>query len=385
MSKRTRYPQTVDIDPRLIEEMVATLEGRLDSIIEDLMATYRREIPSYAAAPPSFLEEVRVGTTLSFQVGLAILRGEGEISAVIAPLEELGRRRAAQGIPLGEALLAWQISARTFWENILEIAPQDSETRARVITIATRVILELLQDSVAALSAGYLEAEQERVADEEVDLQGIVEILSGVRPPDRHYGERAARRGVELGGIRWCVVSQGDGEATGQQARAWRQALKGSAIGRIGGAVVAYLWGDKLPDNLIGPHLGIAETEDTQAGFRRALSASLVAQHLDKPIVRYEEVVPLAMVLDGPKEERAAFVRAQLGPVAGDPLAEDLLLSLETYFASGQSIAAAARALHVHRHTLEYRLERVTALLGDIREPARRPFLELALALRERN
>jgi carbohydrate diacid regulator len=58
------------------------------------------------------------------------------------------------------------------------------------------------------------------------------------------------------------------------------------------------------------------------------------------------------------------------------------LRSLEAFFANGQSIAAAARALHVHRHTLEYRLERITALLGDVREPGRGPFLELALALR---
>ena len=385
MSKQAKDFQDLDIDPRLIDEIVADLELRMDSIIRDLMDTYRREIPSYAAAPPSFLEEVRAGTTLSYQVGLAILRGEGQIPEVIAPLEELGRRRAAQGIPLGEALLAWQISSRAFWENILDLAPHDPEMRSRVITVATRVILELLQYSVVALSAGYLEAEQERVADKEMDLQGIVEILAGVRPPDRHYEERASRRGIELGQIRWCVVGQSDGEASGQEARAWRNALGGSAVGRIGGAIVAYVSGDKPPLHLTSHHLGLAETHDTQAGFRRAHSASLVAQHLKKSVIRYEEVVPLAMVLQGPEDERAAFVRAQLGPVADDPLAEDLFLSLEAYFRHGQSIAAASRALHVHRHTLEYRLERVKTLLGDVREPGRRPFLELALALRRRD
>jgi PucR C-terminal helix-turn-helix domain len=383
MSKRAS--STLDLDPRLIDDIVAGLELRLDPIIEQLMLTYRERIPSYAAAPPSFLEEVRVGTTLSFQVGLEILRGRGEIDDITAPLEELGRRRAAQGIPLGEALLAWQISAATFWENILELAPDEPETRVPVLTVATRVILELLQSSVTALSAGYLEAEQERVADEEMDLQGIVEILAGVRPGDRHYEERATRRGVELTGIRWCLVSKGDGEATGQQARAWRQKLRGSAVGRIGGTVVAYVSGSKPPTDLPGPYIGIAETTDTRAGFRRARSAALVASHLNKPSVRYENVVPLAMILDGPREERASFVQAQLGALEGDPMSEDLRRSLEAYFSMGQSVAAASRALHVHRHTLEYRLERVSALLGDFREPSRRPFLELALALRDSN
>jgi hypothetical protein len=369
------------LDPELMAELVEKLRGRLDPIIEGLMDTYRAHIPSYASAPPSFLEEVRFGTTASFLAGLAILRGDVELADIMAPLEVLGRRRAEQGIPLAEALLAWQISARTFWENIVDIAPADPELRARAITIGTRVIMELLQYSVSALSAGYLEAEEERVLDKELDIQGIVEILAGIRPADRHYAERAARRGVSLDDIRWCVVSElGEGPIAAQ-ARAWRQALSNAAVGRIGTAVVAYCPGSELPE-IPGPYLGIARSTDTQAGFRRAHAASLVARHLRKPVVRYEEVVPLAMLLNGPDTERDEFVKAQLGPLENDPLGEELLRSLEAFFASGQSIAAAARALHVHRHTLEYRLERITALIGDVREPGRGPFLELALALR---
>ena len=385
MSKRLQDPANLGIDPELVNHIVARLEERLDPIVEGLMVTYRARIPSYAAAPPSFLEEVRTGTTLSFHAGLAILRGRTDVSDVIAPLEELGRRRAAQGIPLGEALLAWQISASTFWENILELAPEDPETRAQVITLSTRVILELLQTSVTALSAGYLEADQERVADEEMDLQGIVEILAGIRSADRHYEERAACRGIDLSGVRWCVVSHGNGDASGQLARTWRGDLRGSVVGRVAGAVVAFVSVKELPASLDGPNLGVAEASDTKAGFRRARAASLVAEHLNRSIVRYEQVVPLAMILDAPREERVAFVKSQLGRLDGDPMAEDLLRSLEVYFAKGQSVAAAARALHVHRHTLEYRLERVSALLGDFREPGRRPFLEFALALRDKN
>lgn len=370
-----------DLDPQLMAELVEVLRGRLDQIIEGLMETYRAAIPSYAAAPPSFLEEVRAGTTASFLAGLAILRGDVALTEVMSPLEELGRRRAEQGIPLAEALLAWQISARTFWENIVDIAPEDPETRARVITVGTRVILELLQHSVSALSAGYLEAEEERVLDKELDIQGIVEILAGIRPADRHYVDRAARRGLALDDIRWCVVSETGEGPIAPQARAWRQALSGAAVGRIGTAVVAYCTGTELPA-APGPHLGVARTTDTQAGFRRAHAASLVARHLRRPIVRYEEVVPLAMLLNAADDEREEFVKAQLGPLENDPLGEELLRSLREYFASGQSIAGAARALHVHRHTLEYRLERITALIGDVREPGRGPFLELALALR---
>jgi hypothetical protein len=372
----------LELDPELVTDLVGVLERRLDSIVEGLMATYREKIPSYAAAPPSFLEEVRAGTTASFHAGLAILRGDVELAEVIGALQELGRRRAEQGIPLAEALLAWQISTRTFWENIVDIAPEDPDTRTRVITLGTRVILELLERSVSALSAGYLEAAEERLLDKELDVQGVVEILAGIRPADRRYVERATRRGIDLEGIEWCVVGEVGDTALVQQARAWRQVSNEAAIGRIGSALVAYCPGPSIPP-FPGANLGIAHSADTKAGFRRAHAASLVARHLGKDSVRYEDVVPLALLLDGPEGERDEFVRAQLGPLDNDPLGAELVRTLEAYFRNRQSVAAAARALHVHRHTLEYRLDRINGLIGDVREPGRGPFLELALALHD--
>jgi purine catabolism regulator len=67
-------------------------------------------------------------------------------------------------------------------------------------------------------------------------------------------------------------------------------------------------------------------------------------------------------------------------------MGEELVKSLDAYYAAGQSIAAAARSLFVHRHTLEYRLSRIETLLArDIRSPNERLLLELALAIREKN
>jgi DNA-binding PucR family transcriptional regulator len=96
----------------------------------------------------------------------------------------------------------------------------------------------------------------------------------------------------------------------------------------------------------------------------------------------YDDVVPLAMVLAGPDEDRRAFISSQLGPLLKDPLGKELLKSLEAFYGAGQSVAAAARDLFVHRHTLEYRLSRIETVLGrDIRAPHTRMLLELAIAL----
>ena len=107
-------------------------------------------------------------------------------------------------------------------------------------------------------------------------------------------------------------------------------------------------------------------------GYEHARGSLDVATHLKRESVFYEDVVPLASLLGGPADDLEAFVQAQLGPLLGDPMAEDLVKSLQTFYSSGQSVAAAARELFVHRRTLEYRLQRIEALLGrDLKGPRR--------------
>jgi DNA-binding PucR family transcriptional regulator len=43
----------------------------------------------------------------------------------------------------------------------------------------------------------------------------------------------------------------------------------------------------------------------------------------------------------------------------------DLIGTLEAYFSAGQSPTRAATALHIHPNTVQQRLDRITALLGD--------------------
>jgi sugar diacid utilization regulator len=237
---------------------------------------------------------------------------------------------------------------------------------------------------VAAVSAGYQETAEELVADEEHDLQALIEVLAGVRQADEQLAERARRRGVELSALRWCVAVDVGEQEVGALVRTLRRALPEAIVGRVGGAVVSYLPGEDAPelDGIQGA--GLASARDPEAGARRARAAARVAAHLGRPLVRYDDVVPLAAVLDGPEEERMAFVQAWLGPVLADPRGEELLRSLAEFYAVGLSLAAAARNLFVHRHTLEYRLNRIEALLGaDPKSQPTRLFLELALALRD--
>lgn len=346
------------------------------------MAAYTSRIPSYGAAGPELLHDFREGARASVFAGLALLRGQVSTESLGNPLAEIGRRRARQGLPLQDVLLAFQIGARTVWETLLDEVPDDAVERAETVEALMSALLDLTQAATTSVSAAYVEESEALLADEELDLQVIVEVLSGTRASDPNLAERAERRSIDLGAISWCVAKCVPEEESGQWVRDLRRALPSAAVGRFQEAVVAFAPGDlppKIPDL---SELGVAAADDTTEGSRRARAAAKVAAYFGQDVVRYNEVVPLAAVLDAPDEDRAAFVEAHLGALLRDSRGEDLVASLDAYYRHG-SIATAARALFVHRHTLEYRLKRIEDLVqADLTDPMTRLLMQLALVLR---
>lgn len=80
-----------------------------------------------------------------------------------------------------------------------------------------------------------------------------------------------------------------------------------------------------------------------------------------------------------------AHVQHVLGAVIeyDDQRGTDLVGTLRAYFAAGQSPTRAATALHIHPNTVQQRLDRITALLGDgWQQPDRALDLQVALRLR---
>jgi len=113
---------------------------------------------------------------------------------------------------------------------------------------------------------------------------------------------------------------------------------------------------------------------DAVLALRSSGSPSAAVVHFeDMGVERLLSQLPL-----GP--EASAYVEATIGPVVGDA---EMLRTLEAYCAAGGRKAAASAALRLHRSTLDYRLAKITALLGtDLAHPER--VLELWLATRLR-
>ena len=367
-----------------VAEIAANVEARKEAIAEAMLKRYQERIDSYANATPDILADAREWAHGSIEITLGIITGKLDIRDFDEALIDVGRRRALQGFPLHDVLQANLIGAEVLWETAWSIAPRDPQALTEILSVSMKATIDLLQHAVKALSHGYLEVESARVADEEYDMQALVETLAGIRQPDRRHEERADLRGIDLGSLRWCVVARVDSDSVGSAVRTLRRASPNAAVGRIGRTIIAYMPGDEMPTPDVAPS-GIARADDPVRGYKRARATLEVALHLKQECVCYEDVVPLAMILGGPAEEREAFVHAQLGPLLVDAMGEDLVRSLDAYYASGNSVAAAARDLYVHRHTLEYRLQRIESLLGkDVKSPENRLLLELALAIRER-
>jgi hypothetical protein len=365
-----------------IGHLVERLAPRFDDLVERMMTAYASRIPSYAAAGPEQAADFREGARASVFAGLAILKGSVSAESLSDPLADIGRRRARQGIPLHDVLLAFQVGARTVWEALLDEVPQDAAERAELVTALMGALLDLTQAATTIVSAAYVAESEALLADEEVDLQVIVEVLSGARSSDPHLAERAERRAIDLDAISWCVARCVPEDELGQCVRDLRRNLPDAAVGRLDDAVVAFVAGDRPPKVRDMNELGIASAGDTAEGSRRARAAAKVAAYFGQDAVSYDEVVPLAAVLDAPDADRAAFVEAHLGALLRDARGEDLVASLDAYYRHG-SIATAARALFVHRHTLEYRLKRIEDLVeGDLSDPITKLLMQLALVLR---
>lgn len=370
-------------DRDVIDDVAAGLRARVDMVADTMVKRYRTRLESYMDASPEVLADAREWAKGSAQVASGIITGSLDVEDFIEPLTDVGRRRAEQGFPLHDVLQANLIGAEVLWETVWAIAPEDEHARVQVASVVMKGTIDLLQHAVSAVSNGYLEVENARVADEEYDTQAVVETLTGIRTPDRRHQERAESLGIDLTQLAWCVVAQASDASEGAQVRTMRRNSPGAAVGRIGRTIIAYLPGSDRPHPEPTP-AGVANARDPVRGYVQARGSLDVAMHLNQECVFYEDVVPLALILGAPAEDRDAFVHAQLGPLLGDPMADDLLKSLHAFYSSGQSIAAAARQLFVHRHTLEYRLQRIETLLGrDLKAPQDRLLLELALAIRQ--
>lgn len=309
---------------------------------------------------------------------LSTLSGQGVTSLDAA--SAAGRLKARQGVPLAALLHAYRLAGRLIWAELVTLAAEQDSAES-LVHLASDV-WAIIDDFSGAAAAAYREyvADQTRqgvtsrgvmliaLLDGTVDSSARArEIMRLLNLADRDgyvvvCAEIGASGAEPLPGIedrlRSCEVSSAWIQHTGQML-----GLLGIPTGRTFGPVYPVLV------EAARARVGVSRvftSPDAAAGSRR--EAQLAARCLppgEQGSHVYGESA-LALLIATAPDAALELTTTVLGPVMELPPAESglLLSTLQAWFDARGSSANAALALHCHRNTVLYRLNRLSELTG---------------------
>lgn len=213
----------------------------------------------------------------------------------------------------------------------------------------------------------------------EQSLRGslVEELLTRKDLDETDLARRAARLGCDLSGGFVGLCANTNGRGPGRLIGALSAELPGALAQAVDGRVYALLPGPADPARRtaarLGRHaeIGLSSYRSGAADARRALDeAELVlgvtAAGGGPPGAEIGEGTYrlLFRVLASHPDEVRSFYEDTVAPIVryDEQYASDLVGTLDSYLAHNCNMNATAQAIHAHRHTVGYRLERVKEL-----------------------
>jgi PucR C-terminal helix-turn-helix domain/GGDEF-like domain len=215
----------------------------------------------------------------------------------------------------------------------------------------------------------------------EQSLRGslVEDLLTRADLDETDVGRRAARLGCDLSGGFVGLCANTNGRGPGRLIAALSAELPGALAQAVDGRVYALLPGPADPARRaaarLGRHaeIGLSSYRSGAGDARRALEeAELVlgvtAAGGGPPGAEIGEGTYrlLFRVLASHPDEVRSFYKDTVAPIVryDEQYASDLVGTLDSYLAHNCNMNATAQAIHAHRHTVGYRLERVKELTG---------------------
>jgi hypothetical protein len=343
-----------------VRDACRRLIGRMDEIAPAITASIREEEPEYGVVPPAeHLDHVREQQT-RLLAALAERRPPDEEDLARAVL--LGRRRAAQGVPVETVIGAYHVGNRELW-RLLRDEPGPSPDR--LLDVAA-LMWQSVQAITASLAAAHAEVTRALAADEITLQHRLVGLLESGRTEDEAV-QIAAALGFDPDGAFVALVSPvTDADADGTPAlRRAAETLGGRVIGvrsRTSLEVVAQgVDPAALASTLVGlrpgavvavglPRSSLAGAARSLRDAQRVLAASLGAEG----IRRFEDHWLAAVLLEH-SADLLGLVEARLDTVRANPRLAD---AVRAFAEDDLSATAAAGRLGVHPNTVMYRLAR---------------------------
>lgn len=377
------------------------LHTAMEPLIESMIASYREEIPSYAAlVDPAMVEEVRVVTrdNVAALLRAAVAGVEPFGNEVVGRLQDFGTRRAHQGFPLEAVLRAYQVGTRVSWHFVLDqVAGMDlgAGVASAVLASVSTSILETTAKISQVVADAFTAAERESATRLERTRRDCVDaLLRGDADPG--LPDRAAAAGLHVRARHAVCIAAIEGVDAQPVSRELARVLaevrprgcapwidvrsdRVCAIFAVGTGVTDDMLLDELRARLRGigvPNGVVAQVavgclEEGQAGIAQSYTQAVRTLRVVPPeasgavdVRSYGEALPDLVVAADPRVARDLYLATAAPLVAADATDADgrLVATLRAYLAAQQSSTGAARSLDVHRHTVMARLKRIEEL-----------------------
>lgn len=371
---------------------------QLDAMTDRVVTVLARTEPSYREHIAEHEDELRRSTRDSLEQGLLALIGGRmpERPAGQGP-REVGRRRAAQGIPLEAVLRAYRLGGQVTWEALLKVSALAGGRHDTLLLQVAGTVWRANDGACTALADGYRE-EQRRIAgdDDEARLRMLDGLLDG-RGDDPSFVRTAADvLAMPLEGRLMAVVALPSGaeapalEGVGPEllrhgVRSVWGTRSGAQVGVVAlGALGAAEVRGRLQALTTGPVGVSAPVEGAAAvssAYRLAETAARTLPRGTRRVVTIDERLPEALLSNSP-EISSRLVGQTLGGLLELPEDERevLLDTLAAFLASDGSPTRAADELYCHRNTVMHRLRRIEQVTGrKVADPRARLQWQLAL------
>ena len=380
-----------ELAPLLVDELDAMADRMIDVLLRTEPAY--REMLGYGEA------EMRSTTRANLERGIQTLIGAaaGNAHASRRDARDVGRRRAAQAIPLEAVLRAYRLGGQVIWEALLDVSRASGREHDTLLLEVAGVVWRTNDVECAAVAEGYRE-EQLRLAG--VDDEARQHVLDGLldgRGGDPAFVRTASELlAVPLGGRLVAVVALPDADGTpslDEPAAALLRRGVRSVWGTRSGAQVGIVALGSMPGCEVmawlralatGP-VGVSPVVDGAAAagsaYRLAETAARTVPSGSGQVVTIDERLPEALLSNSP-EISSRLVGQTLGGLLElpDDEREVLLDTLAAFLASDGSPTRAADELYCHRNTVMHRLRRIESVTGrTLADPRSRLLWQLAL------
>jgi hypothetical protein len=392
-------PFRPEVSARLAE-LAPPLLDQLDEMTARMISILERNEGSYADQGPVVLAELFESTRANLERGVRTLMGHAEDGgrAALDGAREVGRRRAAQGVPMETVLRAYRLGGQVTWEALRAAAraaeaPGDSD----VLLEVAGSVWHVNDVQCAALAESYRTEERRLAGIDDQARQQVLDGLLGGRGGDPVFVRTASELlALPLDGRLVCAVAPPDDEGSPTLAGPGPRLLKRgvrSVWGWRSGVQVGVValgirpvddvlgWLGELATGPVGVSAVVEGAASVASAWRLADTAARTLPAGLPRVVTIDDRLPEALLSSSPEITRR-LVEQSLGSVL--ELAADerdvLLDTLAAFLAADGSPTRAAEQLYCHRNTVMHRLRRIEQVTGrSVADPRARLLWQLAL------